>query len=151
MSLIINGGMMWGKQSLTPSPLLSSFRRLHEQRPMVPRRGRGVVSRGNGGSCLRVNKRWRCCWYLVVKWFASFHRVICRVLSHEMTQFIAWNDANYIMLFIIQRRRCCAFDSPGLPNDSAGYPGLAYGLCGTTPSVLRFFGAIYHIFWREIT
>ena len=33
-----------GKQSLTPSPLLSSFRRLHEQLPMVPRRGRGVVS-----------------------------------------------------------------------------------------------------------
>ena len=32
-----------------------------------------------------------------------------------------------------QRRRCCAFDSPGLPNDSAGYPGLAYGLWGTTP------------------
>ena len=44
-----------GKQSLTPSPLLSSFRRLHEQRPMVPRRGRGVVSRGNGGSYLRAN------------------------------------------------------------------------------------------------
>ncbi|MBF1557257.1 DNA-directed RNA polymerase [Segatella salivae] len=37
------------------------------------------------------------------------------------------------MLFIIQRRRCCVFDSPGLPNDSAGYPGLAYGLWGTTP------------------
>ncbi|MBW4908093.1 DNA-directed RNA polymerase [Prevotella salivae] len=32
-----------------------------------------------------------------------------------------------------QRRRCCVFDSPGLPNDSAGYPGLAYGFCGTTP------------------
>ena len=48
------------------------------------------------------------------------------------------------MLFIIQRRRCCVFDSPGLPNDSAGYPGLAYGLCGTTPSVLRFFWLIRH-------
>ncbi|MBF1548447.1 MAG: DNA-directed RNA polymerase [Prevotella salivae] len=34
---------------------------------------------------------------------------------------------------ILQRRRCCAFDSPGLPNDSAGYPGLGYGLWGTTP------------------
>ncbi|WP_196809739.1 DNA-directed RNA polymerase [Segatella salivae] len=34
---------------------------------------------------------------------------------------------------IFQRRRCCVFDSPGLPNDSAGYPGLTYGLCGTTP------------------
>ena len=34
---------------------------------------------------------------------------------------------------MFQRRRCCAFDSPGLPNDSAGYPGLMYGLLGTTP------------------
>ena len=32
-----------------------------------------------------------------------------------------------------QRHRCCAFDSPGLPNDSTGYPGLGYGLLGTTP------------------
>ena len=32
-----------------------------------------------------------------------------------------------------QRRRRCTFDSPGLPNDSAGYPGLTYGLWGTTP------------------
>ena len=45
---------------------------------------------------------------------------------------------------MFQRRRCCAFDSPGLPNDSAGYPGLMYGLCGTTPSVLRFFWLIRH-------
>ena len=27
----------------------------------------------------------------------------------------------------------CSFDSPGLPNDSAGYPGLAYDVWGTTP------------------
>ena len=45
-----------------------------------------------------------------------------------------------------QRRRCCAFDSPGLPNDSAGYPGLTCGWHGTTPSVLRFFGLIRHKF-----
>ena len=43
---------------------------------------------------------------------------------------------------MFQRRRCCAFDSPGLPNDSAGYPGVAHGLRGTTPSVLRFFWLI---------
>ena len=43
-----------------------------------------------------------------------------------------------------QRRRCCAFDSPGLPNDSAGYPGLMYGLRGPTPSVLRFLCVIRH-------
>ena len=45
---------------------------------------------------------------------------------------------------MFQRRRCCVFDSPGLPNDSAGYPGLAYGLRGTTPSVLRFFWFFRH-------
>ena len=43
-----------GKQSLSPSPLLSSFRRLHEQRPMVLRRERGVVSRGNRGGYFGV-------------------------------------------------------------------------------------------------
>ena len=51
---------------------------------------------------------------------------------------------NYITKCTFQRRRCCAFDSPGLPNDSAGYPGLMHGLCGTTPSVLRFFWLICH-------
>ncbi|MEZ7714014.1 DNA-directed RNA polymerase [Segatella salivae] len=40
---------------------------------------------------------------------------------------------NCIIKCTFQRRRCCAFDSPGLPNDSAGYPGLTYGLRGTTP------------------
>ena len=51
---------------------------------------------------------------------------------------------NCIIKWTYQRRRCCVFDSPGLPNDSAGYPGLAYGLCGTTPSVLSFFWLIRH-------
>ena len=45
---------------------------------------------------------------------------------------------------MVQRRRCCAFDSPGLPNDSAGYPGIAHGSWGTTPSVLRFLCVIYN-------
>ena len=35
------------------------------------------------------------------------------------------------MIYPFQRRRCCAFDSPGLPNDGAGYSGLAYGSWGT--------------------
>ena len=43
------------QQSLNGSPLLSSFRKLHEQRPMVPQRGRGVVSRENEGDCLWLN------------------------------------------------------------------------------------------------
>ena len=45
---------------------------------------------------------------------------------------------------MFQRHRCCAFDSPGLPNDSAGYPGLVYVVWETTPSVLRFFELIPH-------
>ena len=32
-----------------------------------------------------------------------------------------------------QRCKRCTFDSPGLPNDSTGYPGLVHGLRGTTP------------------
>ena len=51
---------------------------------------------------------------------------------------------NCVIKRMFQRRRCCAFDSPGLPNDSVGYPGLAYGVRGTTPSVLRFFWLIRH-------
>ena len=57
---------------------------------------------------------------------------------------MVWNDGNGITKYMFQRRRCCAFDSPGLPNDSAGYPGLAYSVWGTTPSVLRFFWLIRH-------
>ena len=43
---------------------------------------------------------------------------------------------------MFQHHRCCAFDNLRLPNGSAGYPGLAHGLWGTTPSVLRFLSAI---------
>ena len=49
---------------------------------------------------------------------------------------------------MFQRHRCCAFDGPGLPNDSAGYPGLVHGLRGTTPSVLRFLSVIRHEYPR---
>ena len=52
---------------------------------------------------------------------------------------------------MLQRRRCCVFDSPGLPNDSAGYLGLAYGSWGTTPQeginaegVVRFIAQGWH-------
>ena len=34
---------------------------------------------------------------------------------------------------MFQHHRCCVFDSPGLPNDSVGYPGVAHGLRETTP------------------
>ena len=34
---------------------------------------------------------------------------------------------------MFQRHRWCVFDSPGVPNDSAGNPGLTYGLWETMP------------------
>ena len=64
-----------------------------------------------------------------------------------------WHILLFIYLYVginrikkctFQRRRCCAFDSPGLPNDSAGYPGLVDIVRGTTPSVLRFLCVIRH-------
>ena len=62
----------------------------------------------------------------------------------DFPYFTIWNNRNGVTKCVFQRRRCCVFDSPGLPNDSAGYPGLAYGLWETTPSVLRFFWLIRH-------
>ena len=53
LSYFLFDGM--GKTKPLPSPLLSSFRRLHEQRPMVRRRGRGGVSHRNEGHYFGVN------------------------------------------------------------------------------------------------
>ena len=54
-SYFLFGGM--GQTKPHPSPLLSSFRRLHEQRPMVLRREKGVVSCGLIRSGNGVDKR----------------------------------------------------------------------------------------------
>ena len=66
------------------------------------------------------------------------------ISSCNLSCFSTCNDGNDVTKNMFQRRRCCAFDSPGLPNDSAGYPGLMYGLRGPTPSVLRFLCVIRH-------
>ena len=42
-------------------------------------------------------------------------------------------DINHTIRHTFQRRRCCVFDSPGLPTDIAGYPGLMYVVRGPTP------------------
>ena len=63
---------------------------------------------------------------------------------HILLFIYSYVGINCIIKWMFQRRRCCAFDSPGLPNDSAGNPGLMHGLCGTTPSVLRFLWLIRH-------
>jgi len=36
------------------------------------------------------------------------------------------------LIYPFQRYKHCIFDSPGLANDIAGYPGMAHGLWGTT-------------------
>ena len=61
---------------------------------------------------------------------------------------------NCIIKYTFQRRRCYAFDSPGLPNDSAGYPGLGYGLWGTTSQEgINAEGVVHFIAqgWRQPT
>ena len=58
---------------------------------------------------------------------------------HSCYSGILINTSVMLNALIAQRCRRCTFDSPGLPNDSAGYPGLGYVVWGTTPSVLRFF------------
>ena len=69
----------------------------------------------------------------IVLWNARFNAVGI-VLFRRYPIFIhAYISINHTMIWIFQRRRCRAFDSPGLPNDSAGYPGLAYVVGGTTP------------------
>ena len=50
-----NRAMKDCKQNYTFTPLFSSFRKLHGQRPMSFRREKRVVSPGNKEVCLRMN------------------------------------------------------------------------------------------------
>ena len=63
---------------------------------------------------------------------------------HFLLFICSYIGINCITKCTYQRHRCCAFDSPGLPNDSAGYAGLVYVVWGTTPSVLRILCVIRH-------
>ena len=78
----------------------------------------------------------------IILWFLLFNAVGVVPFRRNPPYILARDNAIHVMDWIFQRRRCCAFDSPGLPNDSAGYPGLVYVVWETTPSVLRFFGLI---------
>ena len=80
----------------------------------------------------------------ITPWYEYFNAIGVTLSKRNPLLIHMCIDVNHTMKHTYQRRRCCAFDSPGLPNDSAGYPGLAYGLRGTTPSVLRFFLLIRH-------
>ena len=55
---------------------------------------------------------------------------------------------------MFQRCKRCTFVSPGLPNDSAGYPGVGYGLWGTTSQEgINAEGVVHFIAqgWRQPT
>ena len=78
----------------------------------------------------------------IILWFLLFNAVGVVPFRRNPPYILARDNVIHVMDWIFQRRRCCAFDSPGLPNDSAGYPGLVYVVWGTTPSVLRFFWLI---------
>ena len=60
-------------------------------------------------------------------------KMVYGISCDDLLLFTTCNDGNGVTKCMFQRRRCCIFDSPGLPNDSAGYPGLAYVVCGATP------------------
>ena len=80
----------------------------------------------------------------IILWFLLFNAVGVVPFRRNPPYIMARDNAIHVMDWIFQRRRCCAFDSLRLPNDSAGYPGLVYVVWGTTPSVLRFFWLIRH-------
>ena len=49
---------------------------------------------------------------------------------------------------MVQRRRCCAFDSPGLASESEGYPGSfavsSNNAVGVVPFIPRHFITVFH-------
>ena len=50
--------------------------------------------------------------------------------------------------FMVQRRRCCSFDSPGLASDSVVYPGSfavsGNNAVGVVPFISRHFVTAFH-------
>ena len=51
-------------------------------------------------------------------------------------------------VFMMQRRRCCTFDSPGLASESVGYPGSfaisENNAVGVVPFIPRHFITTFH-------
>ena len=77
-------------------------------------------------------------------WNGQFNVVNIILFRRNLPLISAYIDVNHVINRTFQRHKCCGFDSPGLPNDSTGYPGLAYVVGGTMPSVLRFLSVIHH-------
>ena len=68
-----------------------------------------------------------------ISWNKRFNAIGVALFRRKLPLIQVYIDINHVIKCTFQRRRYCAFDSPGLPNDSAGYPGLMCGLRGTTP------------------
>ena len=77
-------------------------------------------------------------------WNGQFNVVNIILFQWNLPLISAYIDVNHVINRTFQRHRCCGFDSPGLPNDSVGYPGLAYVVRVTMPSVLRFLSVTRH-------
>ena len=61
---------------------------------------------------------------------------------------IPMNTSPRVNVTTMQRCKRCTFDSPGLPNDSAGYPGLfavsGNNAVGVVPFIPHHFIAAFH-------
>ena len=79
---------------------------------------------------------------------ANFNVVNIILFRRKLTLIQVCIDIIHVIKRTFQHHRCCGFDSPGLTNDSAGYPGLVYVVGGTMPSVLRFLSVIHHEYPR---
>ena len=62
---------------------------------------------------------------------------------------ISMNISAMLNVILLQRRRCCTFDSPGLTSESEVYPGLfavsGNNAVGVVPFILCRFIAAFHI------
>ena len=58
------------------------------------------------------------------------------------------NTSNNANVSIMQRRRCCAFDSPGLASEGEGYPGSfavsGNNAVGVVPFIPQYFITAFH-------
>ena len=61
---------------------------------------------------------------------------------------IPMNVFDIVVALIVQRRRCCAFDSPGLASESEVYPGSfavsSNNAVGVVPFIPRYFIVVFH-------
>ena len=78
-----------------------------------------------------TTQRRRCYVYLLMSVF-----VIMNISNSQHRMYYddySRNVFNIVTVLMVQLGTSCTFDSPGLASESEVYPGLTYGLHGTTP------------------